>query len=139
MDEVDGFVLLYLPEGVGAAISGFAYEWEGVALRSRVWERELNGSFRLDLKVSVLRGANLGDRDAMRDFLVHYHEWDPQAWPWEEFEFPNGHGYAGRSVVFFLVEPGVAIEVYCPSGRFDDAELRRIAAGIAPSVGAKGR
>lgn len=75
-DVIDGLAITYLPEGLGAP-SDFEFEWGGVRFTQRVWESEVeDGVWRVDLQVQAMRGARLSDRDAMRRFLIEYHEKD---------------------------------------------------------------
>lgn len=132
-EEVDGFVLGYLPPGLGALVADFRTEWGGVAFSSRVWERRLpDGSgHRVDAKLNVMRGERLHDLAALRGFLAEYHEKDPADWHLVEFEHPEGAGLRSTGFAFWLVRPGTAVSLRLDPDRFDDAELIRTALGTA--------
>lgn len=130
LDELDGFVLGYLPDDIGPMVSGFAYEWEDVAFVSRTWERQVSGGYRVDLKVNVLRANRFDNTETLREFLAHYHERDLQQWELEEFHHGSASGFSSEKEVFFLAEPGVAVEVLSPHKCYDADELRRVARAI---------
>jgi hypothetical protein len=133
VSDIGGFSLGRLPDDIGPSVSEFSYEWEGVSFRSRVWETEHDEGFRVDLKITVLRGEELADADALRTFLARHHEWDLDTWTPVQADLGGLRGYAGEKVVFFLHEPGVGIEVFSPSARHHPAELRAIATAIRPN------
>lgn len=135
---MDGFVVGHVPADVGAMVSDFQYEWEGVAFTSRVWEREVADGYRVDLQLLVLRGDRLADLPAVRDFLATYHERDPDRWELREFRHGDHPGLIGETEAFWLVEPGVAAEVRDPSRRYGAAELRATALGVRPVSGGNG-
>jgi hypothetical protein len=130
--ELDGMVVVDLPEDIGTQTADFDYEWDGVSFVQRVWESEMDGGgWRPDLQVMVLRGEQLRDLDALRMFMAEYHEKD-EDWILEPFEHGPWHGYASDREVFWLVEPGWAAEVRDPFGNLDPGELGRIARGGTP-------
>lgn len=133
-EEVDGFVIGYLPPGIGGQMSDFSTEWGEVAFASRVWERRTDdGGYRVDLKVNIMRGERLPDLGALRDFLAEYHEVDPERWDLDRFEHGRHPGLRTRGFAFWLVEPGVAVSVRLDADRFGDDELTRTALGVEPS------
>ncbi|GAA3753655.1 hypothetical protein HDA32_004436 [Spinactinospora alkalitolerans] len=128
--ELDGFAIGHVPSGAGDAVSDFDYEWGRVAFSSRVWERRVDGGYRVDLTVAVLRGERLRDLDALREFLAEYHERDPDAWALEPFRHGEHRGHITDGQAFWLVEPGLAVSVRLDAGRFGRGELTRTALGV---------
>ncbi|MBQ1027585.1 hypothetical protein [Micromonospora sp. C95] len=108
---LDGFHIGQLPAGIGDEVSDFATEWDDVRFASRVWERQTPDGHRVDLRVHVLRGERLVDLTALRDFLGEYHERDPAGWQLSEFPHGDGPGLYDGGQAFWLVEPGVAVNV----------------------------
>jgi hypothetical protein len=106
---LDGFRIGQVPAGVGDEVSDFATEWGDVRFASRVWERQVPDGHRVDLRVHVLRGDRLVDLTALRDFLGEYHE--RAAWHLEEFPHGDSVGLHDGTQAFWLVEPGVAVNV----------------------------
>src|SRR5687768_10414539 len=132
-DEVDGFRIGYLPAGIGAEVSDFTSEWGDVRFHTRVWERQVEEGYRVDLRVHVLRGGRLGTLEELRDFLAGYHERDRATWQLTEFSVGGVAGLVGDAEAFWLVEPGVAVDVLTDPERVPAAELRAVAARIRPS------
>lgn len=128
--ELDGFRIEHLPQGVGGEVSDFASEWEDVRFATRVWERQVDDGYRVDLRVHVLRGERLTTLADLRDFLAEYHEHDPADRTLTEFRHGESDGLIGTSEAFWLVEPGVAIDVLVDPERFDAEALRVIAQSI---------
>lgn len=128
--ELDGFHIGYLPAGVGAAVSDFATEWEDVRFATRVWERQVEDGYRVDLRVHVLRGERLTDLGAVREFLADYHERDTATWELADLAHPDGPGLVGDTEAFWLVEPGVAVDVLVDPDAADAGALRSIAEGV---------
>jgi hypothetical protein len=129
---LDGFLIEALPAGVGPLVTDFAYEWEEVAHRSRVWESgpDHEGAYRVDMSIAVLRGESLTDRESLRSYLADYYELDPADWELTPFD-PHGHlGYRDRAVAFWLQSPGVAIVVKLDGNRFSAGDLLRTANSI---------
>ncbi|MFF5172161.1 hypothetical protein ACFY3U_05955 [Micromonospora sp. NPDC000089] len=113
-------------------MSDFATEWEDVRFASRVWERQVDDGYRVDLRVHVLRGDRLANLDELRDFLAEYHERDPRGWALEQYQ-PNGSaGLIGDGQAFWLVESGVAVDVVTDPRAIPEAELRALADQIRP-------
>ncbi|MEV4714193.1 hypothetical protein [Micromonospora sp. NPDC049374] len=108
---LDGFHIGQVPADVGDEVSDFATEWDDVRFASRVWERQVPDGHRVDLRVHVLRGDRLVDLTALRDFLGEYHERDPAGWHLSEFEHGDSLGLTDGVQAFWLVEPGVAVNV----------------------------
>lgn len=131
--ELDGFVVGYVPAGIGTEVSDFATEWEDVRFHTRVWERQVAEGYRVDLRVHVLRGARLGTLDALRDFLAAYHERDAAGWQPAAFDNGGVPGLIGDGEAFWLVEPGVAVDVLADPELVPEAELRAVAAAIRPA------
>lgn len=129
---LDGFGIRWLPRGLGSLVSDFEYEWDDVSFTSRVWETgpDSDGGYRVDLQVTVLRGAVLTSSAAMHQFLAEYHEREPQRWARERFRHQDGSGFRTRSEVFWLAQPGVAVWVHADRGRFTDRDLVRTACGV---------
>lgn len=123
---IDGLAITRLPAGLGDP-SDFEFEWGGVRFTQRVWESEIEpGVWRVDLQVQAMRGARLSDKDAMRDFLIEYHEQDDQ-WATEPF---GDSGFRGEHEVAVLIEPRLAVEVRDPFGRRGPTEIESVAEGI---------
>jgi len=124
---LDGLSIGQLPDRLGSP-SDFEFEWGEVKFVQRVWETEVEpGSWRVDLQVQVLRGAILADQEALRDFLVEYHErgddWKPE---------PFGEdGFASEREVARLLAPGLAVEVRDPFERQGIEVVKSVAATIA--------
>jgi hypothetical protein len=133
---LDGFTLQYLPDGLGPSISDFDYEWEEVAFHSRVWERgpDAEGNHSVDLQVGVLRGDRLTDPEALRDFLAEYLEQDPQEWELRPYARGEYRGFVAPGRVFFLVQPGVAVQASADGSVVDSTELLAIADGVEPAA-----
>ncbi|MFI9527590.1 hypothetical protein [Micromonospora rosaria] len=149
--EVDGFRIGYVPDGVGELVSDFASEWEDVRFTTRVWERQVDDGYRVDLRVHVLRGDGLTSLDEVRDVLAGYQERDPAQWPLTEFRQPRAAapgaepaagpgggpadviGLFGEGEAFWLAGPGVAGYVLADPERVDTATLLAIVASIVPS------
>ncbi|REF36799.1 hypothetical protein [Thermasporomyces composti] len=136
-DELDGFVVGWVPRGVGSLVTDFSYEWEDVAHRSRVWETgpDTNGAYRVDLTVAVLRGERLRDIDAVRDYLAEYLERDAEQWGLRPFRHLGRPGYHNDVETFWLAEPGVAVRVHVDGERFTEGQLMRTARSIRPMRG----
>lgn len=134
--ELDGFRLGHVPDGVGTEVSDFASEWDEVTIAARVWERQVDEGYRVDLRVHVLRGDRLSDLAALHDFLADYHERDPAAWDMDDFPHPDGPGLIGGSEAFWLVEPGVAVDVLVDPERPDTQALRAVAAAVTRATAA---
>jgi hypothetical protein len=134
-EPLDGFAITRLPAGIGPLVSDFEYEWEEVAFRSRVWERgpDSSGAYRVDLDVKVLRGDRLADLASLRDFLAYYHERDPETWELTEFDHDGLPGFYSQREAFWLVQPGVAIEVTVDTERYSPRTLLRTACGVVPT------
>ncbi|MGW5671554.1 hypothetical protein [Micromonospora sp. NPDC003776] len=121
--ELDGFHIGELPGDAGAEVSDFATEWDDVTFATRVWERRVDEGYRVDLRVHVLRGPRLTDLAALRDFLAEYHERDPDGGEWAEFAHPDGPGLIGAEEAFWLVEPGVGVDVLVDPERHGPATV----------------
>ncbi|MEU6860927.1 hypothetical protein AB0B28_18880 [Glycomyces sp. NPDC046736] len=123
---IDGLAVGHLPDRLGAA-SDFEFEWGEIKFKQRVWETEVEpGSWRVDLQIQTLRGSSLTDLDALRAFLVEYHErgddWAPD---------PFGtDGLASAKEVARLIAPGLAVEVRDPFGRQGPEAVAAVAASI---------
>ncbi|SCE91312.1 hypothetical protein GA0074695_2103 [Micromonospora viridifaciens] len=128
--ELDGFHIGQVPHGVGAEVSDFASEWEDITVATRVWERQVEEGYRVDLRVHVLRGDRLSDLAALHDFLAEYHERDPAAWDLVDFAHPDGPGLISESEAFWLVEPGVAVDVLLDPEHPDAQALRATAEAV---------
>ncbi|WP_433529122.1 hypothetical protein ACQPYA_22740 [Micromonospora sp. CA-263727] len=129
---LDGFHIGYLADGVGDEVSDFASEWDDVHFASRFWERQTPDGYRTDLRVHVLRGARLTDLDALRAFLVTYHERDPDEWQLVEFQHDGGPGLTDDAQAFWLAEPGVAVNVLADPEQVGREELLAVACAIVP-------
>ncbi|MDG4805243.1 hypothetical protein O7634_00530 [Micromonospora sp. WMMD1120] len=128
--ELDGFRIGHLPPDVGDLASDFASEWEEVSFSTRMWERQVEDGHRVDLRVHVLRGDRLSSLAELRDFLAEYHERDPADWALRGFQHGEEPGLIGAAEAFWLVEPGVALDVLLDPERFTPDALRAIAVGI---------
>lgn len=129
---LDGFVLGWVPPGLGPLVTDFEYEWEDVGFRSRVWESGPypDESYRVDLQITVMRSPSFTDVAAMREFLVEYLERDPAAWATEPFAHPDGPGLADVGELFWLAEAGVAVRVLGGGERVDPRDLTRTACAV---------
>ncbi|MGH4024474.1 MAG: hypothetical protein ACRDRV_07795 [Pseudonocardiaceae bacterium] len=137
---LDGFTLGHLPDGLGPMVSDFDYEWDDVSFRTRVWERgpDPAGSYHVDLRAAVLRGERLTDPDALRGFLAEYLERDPEQWELQRYDRDAYHGFADSGRVFFLVRPGVAVQVATEEGSVvSREELVATADGVEPAATAE--
>lgn len=123
--RLDGLALTHLPEGLGTP-SDFATEWEGVDFTQRVWETRVDEGWRVDLQVQIMRAARFKDLNALRAFLVEYHE---RGDDWQSEPFGDD-GYASEREVVRLLESGLAVEVRDPFGRTGMAEVKAVAEGI---------
>jgi hypothetical protein len=132
--ELDGFHIGHLPSSVGDLVSDFTSEWGDVTFATRVWERQVEDGHRVDLRVHVLRGDRLGALAKLRDLLAEYHERDPRAWVLTEFQHVEGPGFIGDTEVFWLADPGVAVNVLIDPNRFITDTLRAIAHGITATA-----
>ncbi|MFU8872609.1 hypothetical protein [Micromonospora sp. SL4-19] len=131
--ELDGFHIGHVPGDAGTEVSDFATEWDDVSFATRVWERQVDEGYRVDLRVHVLRGDQLTDLAALHDFLADYHERDPAGEELAELPHPDGPGLIGTAEAFWLVEPGVAVDVLVDPERFDRAGLAATALAISPA------
>ncbi|MEO3779000.1 hypothetical protein ABGB16_19550 [Micromonospora sp. B11E3] len=132
-DELDGFVVGYVPAGLGTEVSDFASEWDDVRFHTRVWERQVEEGYWVDLRVHVLRAARLTTLDELRDFLAGYHERDAETWAPADLDVGGTRGLIGEGEAFWLVEPGVAIDVLADPERVPEAELRAVAVAVRPA------
>lgn len=135
---LDGFTLGHLPDGLGPMVSDFDYEWDDVGFRTRVWERgpDADGGYHVDLRAAVLRGDRLTDPEALREFLAEYLERDPQQWSLEPYRRGPYQGFVESGRIFFLVRPGVAVQVMThEGGPVSQRELLATADAIEPAPG----
>lgn len=130
--QLDGFVLGWVPPGLGPLVTDFEYEWDDVGFRSRVWESGPypDESYRVDLQVTVMRSPSFTDVAALREFLVEYLERDPAAWATEPFAHPDGPGLAEVGELFWLARPGVAVRVFGGGEQLDHRDLTRTACAV---------
>ncbi|MFE0593555.1 hypothetical protein [Micromonospora echinospora] len=131
--ELDGFRIGHVPDGVGDLVSDFATEWEDVRFASRVWERETAEGARVDLRVHVLRGERLATLVDLRDFLAGYHERPADDPTRNEFQHGDARGLIGATEAFWLVEPGVGVDVIVDAELADEAVLLSIVGNVRPS------
>jgi hypothetical protein len=129
---LDGFVLSWVPPGIGPLVTDFAYEWDDVGFRSRVWESGPypDESYRVDLQVTVMRSPSFTDVAALRGFLAEYLERDPDAWATEAFDHPDGPGFVDVGELFWLAEPGVAVRVFGGGEQVGGRDLTRAACAV---------
>lgn len=135
---LDGFTLGHLPDGLGPMVSDFDYEWDDVSFRTRVWEHgpDAERNYHVDLQAAVLRGDRLTDPAALRDFLADYLERDRKEWALQRYDRDAYHGFAEPGRVFFLVRPGVAVQVAADQGSVvNQDDLIATANGIEPVPG----
>ncbi|WBB80070.1 hypothetical protein O7606_01335 [Micromonospora sp. WMMD882] len=133
--ELDGFRVGYVPAGVGDLVTDFATEWDDVRFVSRVWERETGEGARVDLRVHVLRGGRLATLADLRAFLADYHERDADDPTLTEFRHGDSAGLIGPAEAFWLVEPGVAVDVVATPDAVDAEELAAVARTVSPVAG----
>ncbi|NYH93053.1 hypothetical protein [Actinopolymorpha rutila] len=131
---LDGFLVGPVPAGVGALVTDFAFEWEEVEHRSRVWESgpDSDGGYHVDLTVDVLRGESLTSAKALRDYLTDYYERDPAIWRLDAFKQHGQPGWHDDTIAFWLAAPGVGVAVKVDRERFGAGDLLRTAYGIRP-------
>ncbi|TDC54171.1 hypothetical protein E1212_03285 [Jiangella ureilytica] len=129
---LDGFALRWVPPGIGPLVTDFAYEWDDVGFRSRVWESGPypDESYRVDLQVTVMRSPSFTDVAALRGFLAGYLERDPAAWATEPFDHPDGPGFLDVGELFWLAAPGVAVRVLGGGEQVDLRDLTRTACAV---------
>lgn len=129
---LDGFALRWVPPGIGPLVTDFAYEWDDVGFRSRVWESGPypDESYRVDLQVTVMRSPSFTDAAALRGFLAEYLERDPASWATRAFDHPDGPGFADAGELFWLAEPGVAVRVFGGGEQVDRRDLTRTACAV---------
>ncbi|MET9023514.1 hypothetical protein ABZV93_26425 [Actinopolymorpha sp. NPDC004070] len=134
---LDGFLVGSVPAGVGALVTDFAFEWEEVSHRSRVWESgpDADGGYQVDLTVDVMRGASLTSAQALRDYLTDYYERDPATWRLDPFKQHGLPGWHDDTIAFWLAAPGVGVAVKVDRERFGAGDLLRTAYGIRPASG----
>ncbi|MEU6075218.1 hypothetical protein [Micromonospora sp. NPDC047074] len=120
---LDGFHIRQVPGDIGTEVSDFASEWDDVRFATRVWERQTDDGYQVDLRVHVMRGERLTDLAALRDFLAEYHERDPGDWPLVEFMHGDSAGLRDDSQAFWLAEPGVAVNVLVATDLADEGQL----------------
>lgn len=128
--ELDGFHVGWVPAAAGDMVSDFASEWEDVTFATRVWERAVEDGYQVDLRVHVLRGDRLAGLAELRDYLAEYHERDPVDWPLTGFDHGQGAGFVGDGEAFWLVEPGLAVDVLVDVERFGADAARVVAASV---------
>lgn len=131
--ELDGFRIGHVPAGVGELVSDFATKWDDVRFATRVWERETAEGARVDLRVHVLRGERLATLTDLRGFLAGYHERDPAEWALTEFQHGELTGLTSDTEAFWLVEPGVGVDVVLDAELADEPVLISIAGHVQPS------
>jgi hypothetical protein len=129
---LDGFALRWVPPGVGPLVTDFAYEWDDVGFRSRVWESGPypDESYRVDLQVTVMRSPSFTDVAALRGFLAEYLERDPASWATTPFDHPDGPGFRDAGELFWLAAPGVAVRVFGGGEQVDLRDLTRTACAV---------
>lgn len=108
---VDRFTLTHLPPHLGANVSDFAYEYDGVRFASKVWESGSDATgYRVDLDVHVLRSdERLPTTAALRSYLAEYLDRDPADWRLRRVDVRGHVGYLGGEDVFWLFGEGVAV------------------------------
>ncbi|MDT0531783.1 hypothetical protein RM555_22590 [Micromonospora sp. DSM 115977] len=127
---LDGFHIRQVPGDIGAEVSDFASEWDDVRFATRVWERQTDDGYQVDLRVHVMRGERLTDLAALRDFLTEYHERDPADWPLTEFTHGATTGLHDDSQAFWSAAPGVAVNVLVDPGQVDRGQLLATALAV---------
>ena len=133
---LDGFVITYVPTGLGPLESEFGYEWEDVSFHSRVWESGSDQEgYRVDLTPPAMRGSSLTGPEAVRSYLTEYLEKDPTEWKLRRVKVGRHHGYRDDDRIFWWVSPGVAASVRIDRSRFCDADLVGTARGFVPAHG----
>lgn len=129
---LDGFRIGHVPAAAGPMVTDFPTTWEDVDLASRVWESQVDGGYRQDLSVTVLRGASLSDADALLAFTADWLEQDPSSWT--PFTHPDGPGFRDDHRMFWLVQPGVAAMVRVDTRSIGERELVRTARHLRPAA-----
>jgi len=124
--RLDGLTIGHLPDRLGPS-SDFEFEWGEVKFVQRVWESEIEpGHWRVDLQIQSLRGTALADADALRDFLIEYHERGDE-WKPEPF---GDDGLASEREVARLLAPSMAVEVRDPFNRQGIEAVKAVAVAI---------
>lgn len=128
---VDGFQVTYLPHDISAAPSPFAYEWGGVRFQSQVWEsgNDQDG-WKVDLTISVLRGARLSTPVGLKAFWKKYTDGDSQPWRPRPVKVNGKPGFRSGDRIVWLEKPGVAPTVSLDDSRLGATELVPTAAGL---------
>lgn len=107
---IDGHVIRRFPCSLGDEVET-THEFDDVRFVSRIWEEQIRGGWRVDVRASVLRGRPLRSSTDLRRWFVAYQER-----PLEEAGV-RGVALAGRRVwlghdqAFWLTRPGVAVAV----------------------------
>lgn len=127
---LDDFRVGHVPPGIGRMVTDFPTTWEDVDLVSRVWESRVDGGYREDLAVTVLRGPSLTDADALLAFAADWLEQDASTWT--PLTHPDGPGFRDDHRLFWLVEPGVAAMVPVDVRAIGERELVRTARALRP-------
>ncbi|MEO6881185.1 MAG: hypothetical protein ABI181_09620 [Mycobacteriaceae bacterium] len=110
---LDGVLLTAVPTDVGPLVSDVRATLEDVATTARVWESGpgTDGRYRVDLTVTVLRGLQLTDPEAVHRFLADYLGRHDAAWARVPYAHLDGPGYRDGYRAFWLVHPGMAVMV----------------------------
>jgi hypothetical protein len=125
-----------VPATVGDLVTDFATEWDEVRFASRMWERETVEGARVEMRVHVLRGRRLATLADLRDFLAGYHERDASDPTFTEFRSGDAAGLIGATEAFWLVAPGVGVNVIVAREAVDEQELAAVARSVLPVEGA---
>ncbi|WDZ84287.1 hypothetical protein [Micromonospora cathayae] len=133
--ELDGFRVGYVPAGVGDLVTDFATEWDDVRFASRMWERETAEGASVDLRVHVLRGDRLATLADLGDFLAGYHERAADDPTLTEFRHGDLSGLIGATEAYWLVEPGVGVNVLAAPEAVDAQELAAVVQAVRPVAG----
>ncbi|BCL12894.1 hypothetical protein [Micromonospora sagamiensis] len=118
--------------GVGDLVTEFATEWDDVRFASRMWERETVDGARVDMRVHVLRGDRLASLANLRDFLAEYHERDSSTPALIESRIGTAPGMIGATEAFWLVAPGIGVNVIVAPEAVDLPGLAAVAGSIVP-------
>lgn len=116
----------YLPDDLATDHSDFEFTWGDVNFVQRVWERETERGHRVQMQVALMSSDQLSDIESLISFLADYHEKSLEDWKLEEFTHPDGPGRSGDRRVFWLVSPGLAIQVRDPFAEVGEDELAQV-------------
>lgn len=121
-----GMAFGYLPSGLGTT-TDFAYHFQRVDFRARVWESPIPEGWTVDLDVDVMRGNRLTDPQALHDWFISYDQRPPAEAQYVPVRVTGLRGWRCQDQVFWLVHPGLAISVQLNRRAWTTHQVLRIA------------